>query len=85
MHKTTKSLDEIIDSCRCVYGHDGGPRAEPCRGKTELRTAMTKYHFEGEINSSEDPNKDFYACEEHYEDYCQYWQEMWNEYWRSVL
>ena len=74
-----KTLDQIIDQCRCAYGKDGD-----CQGKVELHGAMTAYHYEGEKNGSDDPNKDFYACERHYDDYYTYWREQWDEYYSTI-
>lgn len=76
-------LDKIIDKYQCQYGHDDNPFG-PCEGKVELRHAMTAYHFEGERNSPEDPNKDFLCCEMHYEEYCKHWKEQWDEYYSMV-
>lgn len=56
-----------------------------CEGEVKLRHAMTAYHFEGEPNSPEDPNKDFYACEACWIEYRDYWQERWDEYYSGIL
>lgn len=77
-----KSLDDIIDNCLCVYGKND--HTDPCKGRAVIRKAMTAYHFEGELNSPEDPNKDFYACDNHYEQYYEYWKMMWDEYYSNV-
>lgn len=55
-----------------------------CSGEVKMYSAMTQYHFEGNKNSPEDPNKDFAACEEHYDFYYDHWQEMWGEYYGAV-
>ena len=64
---------------KCEYEEIGG-----CSGKVEIHKAMTSYHFKGEVNSPEDPNRDFLACEVHYEDYRLHWKEMWDEYYDIV-
>ena len=53
---------------------------ETCSGEVKLREAMTQYHFEGEANSPEDPNRDFLACEAHWERYEEHWSAMWADY-----
>lgn len=55
---------------KCEYYH---PSQSDCSGEAKLRGSMTAYHFEGVINSPEDPNRDFFACDRHYEEYCDYW------------
>jgi len=66
---------------KCEY--EDHPYCE-CKGEIKIRKAMTAYHFEGVKNSPEDPNRDFTACEEHYEAYVEHWTEMWNEYYSSI-
>jgi len=56
---------------------------DPCDGEVKICHAMTAYHFTGELNSEEDPNKDFLCCEYHYKMYEEHWTEMWNEYYFS--
>ena len=41
--------------------------------------AMTAYHFEGERNSPEDPNRDLTLCEQCKWEYEDHWEEMWAE------
>lgn len=57
----------------------------PCSGEVKLRKSMTAYCFDGVKNSPEDPNKDFYCCDEHYKDYYDYWKEQWDEYYSQIL
>lgn len=57
----------------------------PCDGRVRVRHAMTAYHFEGKRNSLDDPNRDFVACEAHWQDYHQHWSDMWAEYYNSRL
>ena len=64
---------------KCEYEEQEG-----CSGKIENRHAMTAYHFEGIANSLEDPNKDFLACDGHYDDYERHWQEQWDEYYGMI-
>ena len=64
---------------KCEYEEEGH-----CSGEIRNCHAMTAYHFEGIKNSPEDPNKDFIACDGHYEDYAQHWQEQWDEYYGMV-
>lgn len=54
-----------------------------CEGEVKLRHAMTQYCYteEDRLNGKEDPNKDFHACEYHWQCYYEYWREMWNEYY----
>lgn len=52
-----------------------------CKGEVKLRHAMTAYHWDG---TGEDPNRDFYACDDHYEMYREYWQGMWDDYYGIV-
>ncbi len=67
---------EEEDKMICEYeGHNG-----ECSGKVTSRGSMTAYHFEGVRNSEEDPNRDFVACDLHYEDYYSFWKEQWDEY-----
>lgn len=56
-----------------------------CEGDIKLRRSMTAYHFEGDINSKEDPNREFYSCETHWHEYREYWKSMWDEYHSSIL
>lgn len=71
---------------KCIYENAPTFTGEPsCEGKVELRHALTAYHFDGVKNSEEDPNKDFYCCEAHYEEYYQYWKERWDEYYSGLL
>lgn len=56
-----------------------------CFGEVSLHHAMTKYVFDGIKNSPEDPNKDFFACDDHWEEYRTHWQEMWDIYYGEVL
>jgi hypothetical protein len=66
---------------KCIY--DDYPRFMGdmgCEGEVKLHQSMTAYHFEGEKNSAEDPNKDFYCCDAHYKEYEAFWQDMWDEY-----
>jgi hypothetical protein len=52
-----------------------------CGGQVTLRDSMTAYHWKsGEPN----PNRKFMCCDEHYEDYVEYWTEMWDEYYSSI-
>lgn len=55
-----------------------------CSGPVSLRGARTQYHFEGVIDSPEDPNRHFAACEEHSAAYDEYWDEMWADYYGIV-
>jgi len=55
-----------------------------CSGEVKTRHAMTAYHFTGTPNSPEDPNRDFLACEAHYEAYAEHWNSMWNEYYADI-
>lgn len=67
----------------CRY-HDEATEMGPCQGEVKTRHAMTAYHFEGCPNSPEDPNRDFQACDAHWEDYRAFWQEQWDEYYAMV-
>jgi len=66
----------------CRYCEEN-PNGE-CEGEIRVRHAMTAYHFEGEKNSPEDPNRDFYACDSCYAAYVEHWTWMWEEYYNSV-
>lgn len=48
------------------------------------RSAMTAYHFDGQMGSEEDPNKPMALCDSCWEDYREYWQSKWNEYYSSL-
>lgn len=63
---------------KCEHDHPDHPEG-PCEGEIKIRGSMTMYHFEGCNNSPEDPNRDFAACDAHYEGYRAYWQERWDE------
>lgn len=56
-----------------------------CEGEVQVRGAMTAYHFEGVLNSPEDPNRDLTLCEACWEEYYDYWQERWDEYYSGQL
>ena len=49
-----------------------------CRGEVKFRKSMTAYHFEGKKNSLDDPNRQFMACDGHYEEYVAHWRDMWS-------
>lgn len=54
-----------------------------CEGDVRFRHSMTQYSYgeEDRLAGKEDPNKNFYACEYHWQCYYSYWREMWNEYY----
>jgi hypothetical protein len=66
---------------KCEYERLDAEGKICCGGDIKLRKAMTAYHFEGEKNSEEDPNRDFYACEDCYKEYTDHWTWMWDEYY----
>lgn len=49
-----------------------------CSGEVKIHCAMTAYHFEGVRNSKEDPNREFMACQEHWDQYRDHWEDMWS-------
>ena len=55
-----------------------------CGGEVKNRKAMTAYHWDKE-SGQPDPNPDFMACDNHYEDYRAFWQECWDEYYSGLL
>jgi hypothetical protein len=67
----------------CEYNHPHNPEG-PCEGEVKVRSSMTQYVFDGVKNSPEDPNRDFQACEYHYQCYREYWNEMWNDYYSMI-
>ena len=56
-----------------------GQHPSNCSGEVKFRYAMTAYHYEGKRNDFDDPNRQFMACESHYEEYQDYWRSMWIE------
>jgi hypothetical protein len=70
-----------MSKSECEYPNIDGV----CGGEVKLRTSMTKYHYSAEDRAAgkEDPNKSFYACENHWQDYYDYWREQWAEYYGS--
>lgn len=71
----------MINTSQCEYEDP----VCPCLGEIKIRRSMTAYPFKGIINSPEDPNRDFMACEIHYLDYFTFWKEKWSEYYSGVL
>lgn len=59
-------------------GHQG-----PCVGTVKLRHSMTRYHWDP-ASGTPDPNRDFYACDEHNLQYREFWTEQWNEYYSAI-
>jgi len=46
----------------------------------KLRPARTAYHWEGDENSDDNPNRDWMGCETCDQLDEEYWDEMWSEY-----
>jgi hypothetical protein len=44
--------------------------------------AMTAFYWDG---TGENPNRSLLLCDECENEYCEYWQEMWNEYYSGRL
>lgn len=72
-------LRNIFNTCEYkIDSHYGSC----CDGSTKLRKAMTAYHWDG---NGENPNRPFMSCELHYQEYHEYWSDMWQEYYSSIL
>ena len=56
-----------------------------CHSKhPKFRRSMTAYSTVGmNMDIEGDPNGDVFLCDMCYEEYVQYWEEMWDEYNRS--
>ena len=63
------------------------PTCEYCGNHLNINVhrAMTAYPFDGEKNSIDDPNKDLTLCDSCWEDYKEYWADMWREYYANIL
>lgn len=55
---------------------------EECGGSEDVttRAAMTAYYWDG---TGENPNAPVTLCKTCMDDYCAYWQSMWDEYHSS--
>lgn len=51
----------------------------------EMESSRTQYHFEGEDNSPDDPNKDIPLCRPCAAEHHEYWDDMWREYYGGRL
>jgi hypothetical protein len=65
-------------------------RKEKCEacGETEgveLECSRTQYHFEGEPDSAEDPNRQIGLCRSCAQEHHEHWDAMWSEYNSSRL
>jgi hypothetical protein len=45
-------------------------------------SAMTMYSWDG---TGINPNRDLLFCDECEDEYCEFWQEMWNDYYSGRL
>lgn len=48
-----------------------------CSGPVTSQNSRTAYHFTGEPNSPEDPNRNLHLCEAHAKLHHEYWDDMW--------
>jgi hypothetical protein len=46
----------------------------------QMEDSRTMYHFEGELDSPEDPNKPIPLCRPCAADHHAYWNERWDDY-----
>lgn len=50
-----------------------------------LEDSRTMYLFDGELGSSDDPNKPIPFCRPCASDHHAYWDDVWNDYHRGLL
>lgn len=51
----------------------------------EAESSRTQYHFDGEIGSPEDPNRDIRYCRACAKEHHEYWDSMWSDYYSGRL
>lgn len=51
----------------------------------EMESSRTCYHYEGEIDSPDDPNRPIPLCRLCAEEHHQHWSNMWAEYQSGLL
>lgn len=79
-----KILDEVAES-HYLLGVKNPGRCEGCKRDVEYivqTPSCTKYCWDGQ---GEDPNRDRMLCITCSEDHLDYWNEMWSDYYSSVL
>jgi len=70
--KLLKQQEEKLKEDKCLHCGTNGAK---------WRESMTTYPWNGE---GENPNKPVLLCKVCYEEYRDYWEDMWNSYYSSI-